>query len=137
VVAIVGSVKRDLHINERSLDAKYPALDSPANLRILLSDLHSLINRQYQGDYDSVVILADLATAVEMAKLTDRQRQALTLVYEFDLTQEEAGKRMGVAQNSVSEALDRAIENIAEVYWFWSRHGEGYRIGGGDIVKPD
>jgi RNA polymerase sigma factor (sigma-70 family) len=129
VVAIVGSVKRDLHINERSLDAKYPALDSPANLRILLSDLHSLINRQYQGDYDSVVILADLATAVEMAKLTDRQRQALTLVYEFDLTQEEAGKRMGVAQNSVSEALDRAIENIAEVYYYWSRHGEGYRGG--------
>jgi RNA polymerase sigma factor (sigma-70 family) len=131
VVAIVGSVKRDLHINERSLDAKYPALDSPANLRILLSDLHSLINRQYQGDYDSVVILADLATAVEMAKLTDRQRQALTLVYEFDLTQEEAGKRMGVAQNSVSEALDRAIENIAEVYYYWSRHGEGYAINGG------
>jgi RNA polymerase sigma factor (sigma-70 family) len=78
-----------------------------------------------------VVLLADLKQAVEMAQLTGRQSEALRLVYEEDLTQEEAGKRMGVAQNSVSEALDRAIENIAEVYWFWSRHGEGYTINGG------
>ena len=135
----MGSVKRDLHVNERNLEAKYPALDRPENLRILLSDYHALLSRQYLGDYDSVVILADLATAIAMAKLTDRQREALRLVYEEDLTQEEAGKRLtgpnglGVAQKNVSEALERAIENIAEVYWYWSRHGEGYRIGGGGI----
>lgn len=82
--------------------------------------------RQFQGDYDAVVLLTDLRKAVTMAQLTGRQSEALRLVYELDLTQEEAGKRMGIAQNSVSEAVDRAIENIAEVYWFWSRHGEGY-----------
>jgi hypothetical protein len=53
----MGAVKVDLSQKERSLDAKYPALDSPANLRILLSDYHALINRQYQGDYDAVVLL--------------------------------------------------------------------------------
>jgi RNA polymerase sigma factor (sigma-70 family) len=127
----MGHVKIDLSTKERALDAKYPALDNPAGLRILLSDYHALVNRQYQGDYDAVVLLADLATAVEMAQLTGRQSEALRLVYEEDLTQEEAGKRMGVAQNSVSEALDRAIENIAEVYYYWSRHGEGYAINGG------
>jgi RNA polymerase sigma factor (sigma-70 family) len=124
----MGSVKRDLHVNERSLEEKYPALDSPANLRILLSDIHALKVRQFQGDYDSVVILADLATAIEMAQLTGRQSEALRLVYEEDLTQEEAGKRMGIAQKNVSEALDRAIENIAEVYYYWSHHGEGYGL---------
>ena len=87
--------------------------------------------RQFQGDYDATVLLVDLATAIAMAKLTDRQREALRLVYEEDLTQEEAGKRMGIAQKNVSEALDRAIENIAEVYYYWSRHGEGYAINGG------
>jgi predicted DNA-binding protein (UPF0251 family) len=127
----MGSVKRDLHIQERSLDAKYPALDSPANLRILLSDYHALLNRQYQGDYDAVVLIADLYKAIELAGLTGRQSEALRLVYELDLTQEEAGRAMGIAQNSVSEAVDRAIENIAEVYWYWSRHGEGYAINGG------
>jgi RNA polymerase sigma factor (sigma-70 family) len=84
-----------------------------------------------------VVLLADLETAISMAKLTERQSEALRLVYEEDLTQEEAGKLMGIAQNSVSEAVDRAVENIAEVYWFWSRHGEGYSVGGADNVKPN
>jgi RNA polymerase sigma factor (sigma-70 family) len=133
----MGAVKVDLSQKERALDAKYPALDSPENLRILLSDYHALLNRQYQGDYDAVVLLADLETAISMAKLTERQSEALRLVYEEDLTQEEAGKLMGIAQNSVSEAVDRAVENIAEVYWFWSRHGEGYSVGGADNVKPN
>jgi hypothetical protein len=31
----VGAVKVDLSQKERALDAKYPALDSPENLRIL------------------------------------------------------------------------------------------------------
>jgi RNA polymerase sigma factor (sigma-70 family) len=124
----MGSVKRDLHINERSLEAKYPALDSPQNLRILLSDLHALVGRQYQGDYDACVILTDLQKAIAMAQLTGRQSESLRLVYEEDLTQEEAGKRLGIAQNSVSEAVDRALEAIAEVYFYWSHHGEGYGI---------
>lgn len=124
----MGSVKRDLHVNERNIDAKYPALDSPANLRILLSDRQALVNRQYMGDYDAIVILADLATAIAKANLTQRQRQALELVYVEDLTQAEAGRRMGLAQNTVSEALDRALEAIAEVYWNWSARGEGYSL---------
>jgi RNA polymerase sigma factor (sigma-70 family) len=128
---LMGSVKRDLHINGRSLESKYPALDSPQNLRILLSDYHSLIGRQYQGDYDACVILTDLRKAIDMAQLTGRQSEALRLVYEEDLTQEEAGKRLNIAQKNVSEALDRALENIAEVYYYWSRHGEGYAINGG------
>jgi DNA-directed RNA polymerase specialized sigma24 family protein len=124
----VGSVKRDLHIQERSLEAKYPALDNPANLRILLSDYHALINRQYQGDYAAVDILVDLRKAVELAGLTSRQAQALRLVYEEDLTQEEAGKRMGLDKRGVNNLLDRAIEAISEVYWYWVQHGEGYTI---------
>jgi RNA polymerase sigma factor (sigma-70 family) len=127
----MGSVKRDLHINERNFEEKYPALDSPANLRILLSDYHALINRQYQGDYDAVVLLADLSTAIAMAQLTDRQRQALRLVYEEDLTQEEAGKRMGIGRRAVGYHVEDAIETISEIYYYWANHGEGYGRGNG------
>jgi DNA-directed RNA polymerase specialized sigma24 family protein len=125
----MGSVKRDLDINERSLEEKYPALDSPANLRILLSDLQALINRQYMGDYDAVILLTDLRKAIEMAQLTGRQSEALRLVYEEDLTQEEAGKRLGIRQDVVSYHVDRAVEAVAEVYWYWARHDEGYSVG--------
>jgi DNA-directed RNA polymerase specialized sigma24 family protein len=124
----MGAVKIDTHAKERSLDQRYPALDNPAGLRILLSDYHALLNRQYQGDYAAVDILVDLRKAIELAQLTGRQSEALRLVYEEDLTQEEAGKRMGIAQNSVSEAVDRAVEAISEVYFYWSHHGEGYGI---------
>jgi predicted DNA-binding protein (UPF0251 family) len=61
-----------------------------------------------------------------MAQLTGRQSEALRLVYEEDLTQEEAGKRMGLDKPGVNNLLDRAIESISEVYYYWARHGEGY-----------
>jgi predicted DNA-binding protein (UPF0251 family) len=82
------------------------------------------------GDYDAVVLLADLATAIAMAQLTGRQSEALRLVYEEDLTQEEAGKRLGVNRIVVLEHVEKAIEAISEVYFYWSHHGEGYAIHG-------
>jgi DNA-directed RNA polymerase specialized sigma24 family protein len=139
----MGSVKRDLNVNERSLEAKYPALDTPQNLRILLSDYHALVNRQYMGDYDAVILLTDLRKAIELAQLTGRQSEALRLVYEEDLTQEEAGKRLtgpnglGIRQDVVSYHVDRAIEAIAEVYWYWARHDEGYNVGNTEKGRND
>jgi hypothetical protein len=67
-----------------------------------------------------------LAKAIELAGLTGRQSEALRLVYELDLTQEEAGRAMGLDKPGVNNLLDRAIEGISEVYYYWSRHGEGY-----------
>jgi DNA-directed RNA polymerase specialized sigma subunit len=87
----MGATKIDVNAKERSLDAKYPALDNPQNLRILLGDYHALKIRRFNGDTAASDILIDLATAIAMAGLTERQRQALRLVYEEDLTQEEAG----------------------------------------------
>ena len=126
----MGSVKIDLSTKERALEERYPALDNPLGLRILLSDYHALKVRQYSGDYDAVVLLADLTTAIQMAGLTDRQRQAMRLVYEEDLTQEEAGKRMGVHRIVVLEHIEKALEAISDVYYYWSHHGEGYAING-------
>jgi len=122
----LGAVKTDLHAKERTLDATYPALNSPTGLRILLSDYHALIGRQYSGDYDAIVLLTDLRKAIELARLTDRQRQALTLVYFEDLTQEEAGRRMGLARESVKTYVENALDKISEIYRYWSDHGEGY-----------
>lgn len=124
----MGVSKYDKEASDRRYESQYPALNNPTGLRILLSDFHALKLRQYQGDYDAVVILADLANAIELANLTARQRQALTLVYGEDLTQAEAGKRMGIAQKNVSEALNRALDEITEIYYYWSGHGEGYVV---------
>jgi hypothetical protein len=34
----------------------------------------------------------------------------------------------GLARDAVNHLLDRAIEAISEVYYYWSHHGEGYGI---------
>ena len=92
----------------------------------MLGDYNALINRQYAGDYDATVILVDLKKAIEMAGLTERQSEALRLVYVEDLTQEEAGKRMGVNRIVVLEHIDKALEAISDIYYYWCGHGEGY-----------
>ena len=104
------------------------ALDSAVGVRLLLSEYHALQERQYQGDTDAIILLADLSTAINTAGLTDRQRQALTLVYVEDLTQAKAGEAMGVSQQAVDNYLNTAVEKIAEIYYFWAGHGEGYSI---------
>lgn len=97
-------------------------------MRKLLRDYYALIERQYLGDYDATVILIDLAEAIERARLTRRQRQAVYYVYVRDLTQEKAAEAMGVRQDTVSRICALAEENIAEVFEYWAWHGEGYEI---------
>jgi DNA-directed RNA polymerase specialized sigma24 family protein len=98
---------------------------------MLLGDYHSLVGRQYQGDYTAVDVLTDLRTAVQMAGLTERQLEALRLVYGEDLTQKAAGERMGLAKQNVEAYVSKAEEKIAEIYYFWAGHNEGYAVNGG------
>ena len=87
-----------------------------------------------QGDFAAVDVLADLTTAVTRAGLTARQWEAVENVYLRDMTQEDAGRAMGVSRQSMYEYLERAEEKISEIYYYWAGHGEGYSISGGDAV---
>ena len=75
-------------------------------------------------------MLADLAEAVRLAGLTDRQAEALTLVYDEDLTQGEAGKRMGgITKQAVEIYVSAACEKIADIYYYLASLGVGYVVG--------
>lgn len=89
------------------------------NVRPLLEQYHALYERQFKGDYDAVCALVDLETAISRASLTERQTQALRLVYGEDLTQASAGERMGITQQAVGIALDAAITKIQRIYDEW------------------
>src|SRR5690625_3788276 len=124
----MGAPKHDITEKGRQLSERY-ALDSPTGVRKLLRDYYALIERQYLGDYDATVILVDLAEAIERARLTRRQRQALYYVYMRDLTQEKAAEEIGLSgKAAVSLRLRRAEEAIAEQFEYWARMGEGYAI---------
>jgi DNA-directed RNA polymerase specialized sigma subunit len=116
----------DKTAKERALDAKYSGLNSPDQVKRLLRDYNSLKARQYDGDYDAVILLADMETAVKRAGLTDRQRQAVELVLMGDLKQKDAAKRLAISRQAVALYVDYAAKKIAEIYEEWAKAGEGY-----------
>ncbi|WP_181349410.1 sigma factor-like helix-turn-helix DNA-binding protein [Thalassobacillus sp. CUG 92003] len=85
----------------------------------LLRNYPAFQAKKYAGDFEATDILLDLERAVEKAKLTGRQAEALRYIYEEDMTQVAAGERMGVSQQTVIETYERAVDKIAEVYEQW------------------
>ena len=61
-----------------------------------------------------VINKADLYALLDNAKLTDRQRQAIDLVYFEDLTQEQAAEVMGVGRVTVATLIRRSLHYISE-----------------------
>lgn len=127
----MGVTKIDLHRKDREFHAAY-ALDNTDGVKLLLADYQKFVSRKRCGDYAAVEVLLDIHKAIDLAGLTDRQRQAIELVYFGELTQTEAGERMGIAKDAVSHLLNRASESLADIYYYWAGHGEGYMTGGTD-----
>lgn len=59
-----------------------------------------------------VIESVDLYALLENANLTDRQRQAIDLVYFEDMTQEQAAKVMGVTRQAVDLYARNAINKM-------------------------
>lgn len=75
---------------------------------------HRMPNLEDSG----IKALEDKITVTELlerAKLTDRQRQAIELVYFEDMTQEQAAKVMGVKKHTVSEHIKKSIKKLSEI----------------------
>lgn len=94
----------------------------------LLAQHHALYERKFKGDTDAICILLDLNNAIERAGLTERQREAVFYIYVEDLTQKDAGERMGIRQVTIKEHADGAIDKIARVY------EEAYGLGNSDDI---
>src|SRR5699024_2023258 len=57
----------------------------------------------------------DLYDALDSAGLTDRQRQAIELVYFEGMTQEDAAKEMGVSRATLRTNIDRALIKLKNI----------------------
>lgn len=103
------------------------------DIRSILKDYHEICERRYNGDYDAVCIIADLHIAIELAKLTDRQRQILELTYIDDRCfgdgnggQTELGKYLNIPQSSVNITLGRSFNRLEKVYDDWGDFNVDY-----------
>ncbi|HAM79629.1 MAG TPA: RNA polymerase subunit sigma [Ornithinibacillus sp.] len=124
---IIVSTTIDLTEKERRIDEAY-ALDNPEGVRLLLSDYHALVKRQYDGDTDAIVIIADLSNAIELANLTSRQKSAINCVFIKDWTQGQTGRELGISQQAVGNYIATTLSKIAAVFEYWAKHDEGYRL---------
>ncbi|MGM0966964.1 MAG: DUF134 domain-containing protein [Bacillota bacterium] len=108
-------------------------LDGPDGIKALLADYTTLRQRRFLGDMAACDILIDLDRAIELAALTGKQYEALRLVYFDDLSQTQAGEALGVSQKNVFKNLESAVSKIADIYYYWASHGEGYRTTKGAV----
>ena len=104
----MGVSKFDKSAAHKRYETRYAGLTTGKQVRLLLRDIHALRIRAEQGDFAAVDVLADLTTAVTRAGLTARQWEAVENVYLRDMTQEDAGRAMGVSRQSMYEYLERA-----------------------------
>lgn len=118
----MGSVKVDIDKASRKYSVKY-SLDDSAGVKALLRDRHRISSARYTGDTDASCILVDLHSAIYNAGLTERQTEAIALVYGFDVTQAQAARAMGVTQEAVVQFINAAVEKLAAVYRRWE-YGE-------------
>lgn len=72
------------------------------------SKMPDLLNDEYSAADERL----DLAVIIEKARLTDRQKLAIWLVYFEDMTQEDAAEIMGVSRRTLRSTIDDALTKI-------------------------
>ena len=96
----------------------------------LLQNCQYISSRRFSGDYGACDTLLDLNRAIWLARLTDRQREVVTCIYEGNMTQSEAARAMHVSQEAVNKTLTAAHRRINRVYMQWDDPAAGVRRGG-------
>lgn len=121
----MGAPLHDKEAAHRKYGEEYE-LSTAEGVAMILRDLHKISERRYNaGDYAACDILLDLKTAIELARLPKRQKQAVYYVYERGYSQVEAAELMGIGKKAVGNLLiglahyDGALERIAKVYREW------------------
>ncbi|MCR8843102.1 RNA polymerase subunit sigma [Paenibacillus sp. SC116] len=118
----MGAVKVDTTKDSRKYTESY-ALNTAKGVEKLLRDRHRISSRRYSGDYAASDILIDLNTAIDNAKLSRRQAEAVTYLYGCDLTQAETANEMDVTQQAVQQFNSEACRKIAKIFRGWD-YGE-------------
>ena len=114
----MGAVNIDLEKGMKQLESEYDLYEKKGVLK-LLKDYYYLKERMYvRGDFDAVVVLADLEKAIALANLGTRQSQVIEL-WKLRYNREEIAEEFDLASNTVRESLNSAATKIASVYKKW------------------
>ncbi|RJE90683.1 RNA polymerase subunit sigma [Paenibacillus sp. 1011MAR3C5] len=109
----------DMMKNARRYAQEY-ALNTSTGVKQLLRDQHRISARRGRGDMSASDILIDLNTAIQIAGLTNRQREAVAWIYENDATQQAAAEMMGIRKDSVKDLVAAGVERITAIFVQWN-----------------
>lgn len=84
-------------------------------LMLLFKNLLKLREHAKDGDSVACCIYADLMGALESDAVTEKQRDAIYLVCIMGYTQWEAGKIMGIEQQSMHQNVWGGVNNIKKI----------------------
>lgn len=118
----MGAIMVDIEKDSRKYTQTY-ALNTAKGVEKLLRDRHKIAARRFTGDYAACDIIIDLNEAIDRAKLSRRQAEAVTYLYGCDMTQNEAADEMGITQPVVAQFNAEACRKIARVFRDWD-YGE-------------
>lgn len=118
----MGAVKVDIAEGARKYTQTY-ALNTSKGVEKLLRDRHKIAARRFGGDYAACDISIDLNEAIDRAKLSRRQAEAVTYLYGCDLTHEETADEMDITRQAVTKFNAEACRKIARVFRDWD-YGE-------------
>lgn len=118
----MGAVTIDIEKGARKYTQIY-ALNTAKGVEKLLRDRHKISSRRFSGDYHACDIIIDLNEAIDRAKLSRRQAEAVTYLFGCDLTQADAAIEMDVTQQAVAKFNSEACSKIAKVFREWD-YGE-------------
>lgn len=118
----MGTVTVDIEKDARKYTQTY-ALNTAKGVEKLLRDRHKIAARRFTGDYAACDIIIDLNEAIDRAKLSRRQAEAVALLYGCDLTQADAAIELDVTREAVKKFNAEACRKIARVFRGWD-YGE-------------
>jgi DNA-directed RNA polymerase specialized sigma24 family protein len=88
-------------------------------VKALLDGYEELHEKKYSGKWHLSDEMLDLERAIELADLTDKQREAVQLVYGKHLEQSEAATLLGIGQPRIHNRISAAVKKIARIYEQW------------------
>ncbi|WP_050632332.1 sigma factor-like helix-turn-helix DNA-binding protein [Bacillus andreraoultii] len=103
-------------VDQQKLDTQFP-LETPQGVAALLQNYRYVKSAALdRSDFDAINILVDFERVFDKVTLTKRQKEAIRLVYEEKLTQQEAGEVLGITQQAVGQLLQAVARKISEEY---------------------
>lgn len=112
----MGAVAIDINATSRKLEVLYP-MNTREGIETFLEQLPYIQEAMYlTGDFDALIMIVDFEKAMVESGLSDKEKQALELVFIEDIKSVDVAKMLGVTKQTVRKWVERGSDKLANYY---------------------